>query len=63
MKILVDRKEGEFWIGRTEYDSPEVDNEVLVRCKETVNLEGCFCDVKITDAEDYDLYADLIRVL
>ncbi len=63
MKILVDRKEGEFWIGRTEYDSPEVDNEVLIRCKETVNLEGCFCEVMITDAEDYDLYADLLRVL
>lgn len=57
-KVLIDRREGEFFIGRTEFDSPDVDNEVLI---DTDYLKtGEFVNVKITDATDYDLYAELI---
>jgi len=56
LKVLFDRKEGEYFIGRTEYDSPEVDNEVLVNAKDHYIRIGDFADIKITDAEDYDLY-------
>lgn len=57
MKVLIDKKEGEYFIGRSEYDSPEVDNEVLINSKEHYVRVGDFVDVKIIDAEDYDLYA------
>ncbi len=57
-KILVDRKENEFFVGRTEFDSPDVDNEVLVKADENTYLRvGDFANVKITDASDFDLYA------
>ena len=55
MKVIIDRREGEFFIGRTEYDSPEVDNEVLISTE--YNLEpGNFYDILITGSEDFDLY-------
>lgn len=60
-KVLFDRKEGDYFIGRTEFDSPDVDNEVLV--KATANNYariGDFANVKITSATDFDLYGDLI---
>lgn len=56
IKIIVDRKEGEYFIGRTEYDSPEVDNEVLIQSENKLK-PGNFYNVKITGAEDFDLYA------
>ncbi len=57
-KILVDRKEGDFFVGRTEFDSPDVDNEVLVKADENTYLRiGDFANVKITEASDFDLYA------
>lgn len=57
-KILIDRKEGNYFIGRTQFDSPEVDNEVLI---EAEHLKiGEFYMVEITDAEPFDLYAKLI---
>jgi ribosomal protein S12 methylthiotransferase len=60
-RILVDRKEGEFFVGRTEFDSPDVDNEVLVKAdNETYLRVGDFADVKITEASDFDLYGKLI---
>jgi ribosomal protein S12 methylthiotransferase len=60
-KILIDRKEGEFYIGRTEFDSPDVDNEVLVKAdNETYLRIGDFAKVKITEASDFDLYGTLI---
>jgi ribosomal protein S12 methylthiotransferase len=59
-KVLFDRKEGEFFIGRTEFDSPEVDNEVLLNAKENFVRLGDFAEVEITEAADYDLYAKLI---
>jgi ribosomal protein S12 methylthiotransferase len=54
-KVLVDRKEGEYFIGRTEFDSPEVDNEVLIETKKAL-LAGEFTDVTFTRAEPFDLY-------
>lgn len=59
-KVLFDRKEGEFFIGRTEFDSPEVDNEVLLNAKENFVRLGDFAMVEIIEASDYDLYAKLI---
>lgn len=59
-KVLFDRKEGEFFIGRTEFDSPEVDNEVLLNAKENFVRLGDFAMVEITEASDYDLYTKLI---
>lgn len=59
-KVLFDRKEGEHFVGRTEFDSPEVDNEVLVSAKKDFVRIGDFAKVKITSAEDYDLYGDVI---
>ena len=59
-KVLFDRKEGEFFVGRTEFDSPEVDNEVLLNAKENFVRLGDFAMVEITEASDYDLYTKLI---
>ena len=58
-KVLFDRKEGGYFIGRTEYDSPEVDNEVLVPASQYVRL-GDFAQVKVTSAEEFDLYGEVI---
>ena len=59
-KILVDRKEGEYFVGRTQYDSPEVDNEVLVNAAENYLRVGDFAQVEIINAESYDLYGRLV---
>lgn len=61
LRVLFDRKEGEYFIGRTEYDSPEVDNEVLVPAKDYFVRIGDFAMVEITDAEDYDLYGKVVE--
>lgn len=59
--VLFDRKEGDYFIGRTEFDSPDVDNEVLVKAAgETYTRIGDFAKVTITSATDFDLYGDLI---
>ncbi|MCB0550740.1 MAG: radical SAM protein, partial [Phaeodactylibacter sp.] len=58
-KVLFDRKEGEYFVGRTEGDSPEVDNEVLVPAAENYVRIGDFAQVKITDALDYDLFGEV----
>ncbi len=60
-KVLIDRKEGQYFVGRTEYDSPEVDNEVLIDAKKYFCRIGDFCQVKITDATDFDLYGELVN--
>jgi ribosomal protein S12 methylthiotransferase len=59
-KVLFDRAEGEYFIGRTEFDSPEVDNEVLVKKSEGYVRLGDFSEVKITSADHYDLYGTLM---
>lgn len=55
-KVIIDRKEGEFYVGRTEYSSPDVDPEVLIPVKEKRLFRGAFYDVKVTDADEFDLY-------
>ncbi len=57
-RCLIDRKEGNHFVGRTEYDSPDVDNEVLIDAKKYYVKIGDFVDVKIIDATDYDLYGE-----
>lgn len=60
-KVLFDRKEGSYFIGRTEFDSPEVDNEVLVDATKNYIRIGDFAEVKITSAEEFDLYGEIIK--
>jgi ribosomal protein S12 methylthiotransferase len=59
-KVLFDKIEGEYFVGRTEFDSPEVDNEVLVPITDNYARIGDFAQVLITDANDYDLYGKII---
>lgn len=59
-KVIIDRKEGDYFIGRTEFDSPEVDPEVLIKDEGQNLVTGSFYQVKVYDADDFDLYATLI---
>lgn len=59
-KTIIDRKEGNFWIGRTEFDSPEVDTEVLITSNKDLII-GNFYNVIITNTEDYDIYGEISR--
>ncbi len=59
-RVIIDRKEGDRYVARTEFDSPDVDNEVLIDARETYLSPGTFVNVKITSAEDYDLFAEVI---
>jgi ribosomal protein S12 methylthiotransferase len=59
-KVLFDRKEGDYFVGRTEFDSPEVDNEVLVSAKDTYIRIGDFAPVKITSTAAFDLYGEVV---
>lgn len=59
-RVIIDRQEGDYWVGRTQYDSPEVDCEVLIKVTgEGLPVTGNFVDVKITKAEEFDLYGDI----
>ena len=61
-KVIIDRKEGEYYIGRTEYDSPEVDPEVLIKVEEGHRLKtGTFHLVQIYEADEFDLYATIVK--
>ena len=61
MKVIIDRKENDYYIGRTEYCSPDVDPEVLIHSMGK-NLEiGAFYQVNITDAEEFDLYGEVVE--
>ena len=60
LKVVVDRREGDYYVGRTEYCSPEVDPEVLIPASERALTIGQFYDVKITDSEEFDLYGSTI---
>ena len=60
-RVIIDRKEGSYYIGRTEFDSPDVDNEVLVNAEDGYLRTGEFFNVKITGAEDFDLYAEVVK--
>lgn len=59
-RVIIDRKEGSYYVGRTEFDSPDVDNEVLINAEEGYLRTGEFFNVKITAAEDFDLYAEVL---
>ena len=60
MKVIIDRKEGEYYIGRTEYCSPEVDPEVLIKAADKKLRVGCFYNAKITSSEEFDLYGEIV---
>jgi ribosomal protein S12 methylthiotransferase len=57
-RCIIDRKEGNYFVGRTEFDSPDVDNEVLVDATKHYLKQGEFVNLKITDAADFDLYGE-----
>jgi ribosomal protein S12 methylthiotransferase len=59
-KVVIDRKEGNYFVGRTEFDSPDVDNEVLIDATKTYLKTGEFTRVKITDAADFDLFGEVV---
>ena len=59
-QVIIDRKEDEYYIGRTQFDSPEVDSEVLIKDTDKRLNFGSFYDVKVYDADDFDLYASLL---
>lgn len=60
-RVLIDKKEGDYFVGRTEYDSPEVDNEVLIDATLNYTSPGRFVQVRIDDAEDFDLYGSIVK--
>ena len=60
-KVVIDRKEGNYFVGRTEFDSPDVDNEVLIDATTTYLKTGEFYNVKVIEAEDFDLYAEVLE--
>ena len=60
LKVIIDRIEGEYYIGRTEFDSPEVDPEVLIPCEGNELEAGEFYNVRITGANDFDLYGEIV---
>ena len=60
MRIVIDRKEGDWYVGRTEYDSPEVDPEILIPASVDGLASGMFYNVRVTKADDFDLYGEVI---
>ncbi len=60
-KVVIDRKEGNYFVGRTEFDSPDVDNEVLIDATQTYLKTGEFTTIRITEAEDFDLYGEVVK--
>ncbi|MDW5290081.1 30S ribosomal protein S12 methylthiotransferase RimO [Formosa sp. PL04] len=60
-KVVIDRKEGNYFVGRTEFDSPDVDNEVLIDATKNYLKTGEFAQVVITEAADFDLYAEVAK--
>ena len=62
LKVIIDRREGDYYVGRTEFCSPEVDPEVLIPVAELELTIGVFYDVKITDSEEFDLYGTTINL-
>ena len=60
VEVIIDRKEGEWYVGRTEDASPEIDPEVLIPAADRRLRRGCFYKVRITDAEEFDLYGNVI---
>lgn len=61
LKVIIDRKEGEYYVGRTEFDSPEVDPEVLISVADGILRKGSFYNVHIVDSDDFDLYGKVTK--
>jgi ribosomal protein S12 methylthiotransferase len=59
LKVIIDKEENDYYIGRTEYDSPEVDTEVLIKRNKMLNI-GDFYNIKITDTQSFDLYGEVV---
>jgi ribosomal protein S12 methylthiotransferase len=59
--VIIDRKSGNYYLGRTEFDSPDVDNEVLIDARTNYLKVGEFVKAKIIDASDFDLYAEVVQ--
>lgn len=62
IKVIIDRVEDAFYIGRSEFDSPEVDNEVLVSKGSYELKSGDFCEIQITEVDNYDIYGEIVGV-
>ena len=60
LKVIIDRTEGDYYVGRTEYDSPEVDSEVLIECSNNKLNIGNFYQVRIIGSDDFDLYGEVV---
>ncbi|MDO3643262.1 30S ribosomal protein S12 methylthiotransferase RimO [Mucilaginibacter sp. L3T2-6] len=60
-KVLVDKKDGDYFVGRTEFDSPEVDNEVLIDASQDYATIGGYVNVQVDTAEDFDLYGHIVK--
>ena len=58
-RVIIDGKQGEYYIGRSQYDSPEVDEEILITSHKRL-MKGKFYEVRITEADDFDLYAEIV---
>ena len=58
-RVIIDSRQGDWYVGRTQYDSPEVDQEILIPAAGRRLIRGCFYQVRITAAEDYDLYGEI----
>ena len=61
MKVIIDRQEGDYYVGRTEFCSPEVDPEVLIAAADGELTIGQFYDVRMTAAEEFDLYGEVVH--
>ena len=61
MRVIVDGRQGDYYVARSQYDSPEVDQEILIAADKRRLRRGCFYDVIITDAEDYDLFGEVVE--
>lgn len=62
MQVVIDRRDGDYYVGRTQYSSPEVDPEVLIRAGERQLRRGAFYDVRIIGAEEFDLYGEVLGI-
>ena len=60
MKVIIDRIEGDYYVGRTEFDSPEVDPEVLIKCEGDSLRVGNFYQIEVIDSDEFDLFAKVI---
>ena len=61
-RCMIDRKEGLYFIGRTQFDSPDVDNEVMIDAAKFYLKQGEFAEIRITQAADFDLYGEPLKV-